>query len=148
MPLFGGLQPGLIPIPCKGLCGCVLNGLIGNAVKFTEAGSVEVEVTDVLSDDEPPRARVRVRDTGPGIAPDFLPHLFEEFRQESDGYQRRHEGNGIGLTITRRLVELMGGEIQVESVQGEGTTIEVTLPMAAAGSQPVRPTLPTAALWD
>ena len=71
---------------------------------------------------------LRVRDTGVGIGPDFLPHLFDEFRQESTGLGRTHEGSGLGPAITRRLVRLMEGEISVQSVKGEGSVFTVTFP--------------------
>ncbi|NKN80807.1 hybrid sensor histidine kinase/response regulator, partial [Weissella cibaria] len=62
------------------------------------------------------------------IDPAFLPHLFDEFRQESTGMSRSHEGSGLGLSITRRLVELMQGEIRVQSRKGEGSTFTVVFP--------------------
>ncbi|MEO0559435.1 MAG: ATP-binding protein [Bacteroidota bacterium] len=105
----------------------VLNNLVGNAIKFTEAGHVAVDV-DTLGT----QVVIRVADTGPGIAAEFLPHLFDEFRQASDGHSRQHEGNGLGLTITKRLVELMGGTIEVTSHVGAGSVFEVMLPMPPA----------------
>ena len=75
-------------------------------------------------------ACLSVADTGVGIAPVFLPHLFTEFKQESEGDCRTHEGNGLGLAITRRLVGLMGGEIAVESELGVGSAFAVRLPRA------------------
>ena len=103
----------------------VLNNLIGNAIKFTESGHV---VVDIKSDRT--QVRIRVADTGPGIPADFLPHLFDEFRQASDGHARQHEGNGLGLTITKRLIELMGGTIEANSHVGAGSVFEVCLPTA------------------
>jgi PAS domain S-box-containing protein len=117
-------------VPARVDAGClnrVLNNLIGNAVKFTETGAVTVEVRP---DGE--HVCLVVRDTGVGIAPEFMPHLFDEFKQESTGLGRTYEGGGLGLTITRRLVELMQGSIQVESVKGEGSTFTVRLPRADA----------------
>lgn len=98
----------------------IVTALVSNAVKFTAAGRVDVEVGA-----DSHRVFVRVRDTGPGIPPDFLPHLFAPFRQGSSGLGREHEGTGLGLTITKRLVDLMGGRIMVESAPGEGTTVTV-----------------------
>lgn len=100
--------------------GRVLNNLIGNALKFTEEGGVTL---GVAADAE--HVRIEVRDTGIGIADAFLPHLFEEFRQESSGMSRTHEGTGLGLAITRRLVELMDGTIAVQSTKGEGSVFTV-----------------------
>jgi signal transduction histidine kinase len=70
-----------------------------------------------------------VTDTGVGIDASFLPFLFDEFRQESEGESRNFEGSGLGLSITKRLVELMGGTISAESRKGEGSTFTVRLPL-------------------
>jgi signal transduction histidine kinase len=109
----------------------VLTNLVSNAVKFTSAGRVTISAEAVGG-----RIRLRVRDTGRGISPAFLPALFEEFRQESDGLTRSHEGSGLGLAITRQLVELTGGTIQVESELGVGSAFTVTLPRADAPGVP------------
>ena len=74
---------------------------------------------------------LRVADTGIGIQPAFLPHLFSEFRQESTGLGRSYEGSGLGLAITDQIVRLMGGTIDVESTPGEGSVFAVTLPRDA-----------------
>ncbi|HEX8385004.1 MAG TPA: PAS domain-containing sensor histidine kinase, partial [Rubricoccaceae bacterium] len=103
----------------------VLTNLVGNAVKFTERGSVAV---DVWSEGE--SAWVRVTDTGVGIGRSFLPHVFEDFRQESSGANRSHEGSGLGLAITRGLVSTMGGEVTAESEKGVGSAFTVRLPAA------------------
>jgi PAS domain S-box-containing protein len=105
--------------------GRVLHNLLGNAVKFTEEGEVRVVVRST-----PDAFTVQVSDTGIGIDPAFLPKLFTEFKQESDGHARSHEGTGLGLAISRRLVELMGGTITVASRKGIGTAFTVTLPRA------------------
>jgi len=73
---------------------------------------------------------LQVSDTGVGIDEAFLPHLFEEFKQESSGLNRSHEGSGLGLSITARLVNMMEGTIEVESEKGEGTTFTVAFPQA------------------
>ena len=123
--------------------GRIVNNLVGNAIKFTDDGEVTVEVSAHAD-----RVVVRVRDTGVGISESFLPHLFEEFQQESTGLARSHEGSGLGLTITKRLVEVLGGEIAVESEKGAGSTFAVTLPRAAAPAtpeaRPARPAPPAA----
>ena len=103
----------------------ILFNLVGNAIKFTNEGRVEVNVVA--------QARtvvLQVSDTGVGIDEAFLPHLFEEFKQESSGLDRSHEGSGLGLSITARLVDMMDGTIEVESEKGEGTTFMVTFPGA------------------
>ncbi|NBC18002.1 MAG: PAS domain S-box protein [Bacteroidetes bacterium] len=94
----------------------VLSNLLSNAIKFTESGHVALTLT--VEDDD---AVITVEDTGIGISDDFMPHLFDEFKQESTGLARSHTGSGLGLAITRRLVEQMGGAIEVESTKGEGT---------------------------
>lgn len=76
------------------------------------------------------RVYVHIKDTGVGIDASFLPHLFDEFRQESTGLSRSHEGNGLGLSITKRLTELLGGRIQVHSTKGHGSTFTVSFPLS------------------
>ena len=101
----------------------VLHNLVGNAIKFTDRGEVTVSVRPG------PRGHVafEVRDTGIGIDPAFLPRIFGEFEQESTGHGRRYEGAGLGLSLSRQLVERMGGTISVESEKGVGTTFTVEL---------------------
>jgi nitrogen-specific signal transduction histidine kinase len=101
----------------------ILINLISNAVKFTESGGVTV-----LLDADDEEVVVTVRDTGIGIEAEFMPHLFDAFKQASTGYGRSHEGSGLGLAIVRRVVELLDGRISVRSQPGEGTTFEVVLP--------------------
>jgi PAS domain S-box-containing protein len=105
----------------------VLSNLISNALKFTPEGEVRVSVRATDGS-----AEIRVQDTGVGIDAAFLPHIFDEFRQESTGSSREFEGVGLGLTITKRLVEQMDGEIDVDSTKGEGTVFTVRLPCAAS----------------
>lgn len=107
----------------------VLDNLVSNAVKFTEEGHVIVDVEE--ADD---KVHIHVRDTGIGIDDEFLPYLFDDFKQESSGMDRSHEGTGLGLAITSRMVELMGGTIEVESVKGEGSVFTVIFPTAGAAS--------------
>ncbi len=106
--------------------GRILNNLVGNAIKFTQKGGVTVETR---CDDT--FFELRVSDTGIGIHDSFLPHLFEAFRQESTGLGRAHEGVGLGLSITKRLVDMLDGTITVESKVNYGTTFTVRLPRAA-----------------
>ncbi len=104
----------------------VLLNLIGNAIKFTEEGSVTVEVT--RTDDF---VQIGVRDTGVGISPDQMVHVFEAFRQVDNSATRKVGGTGLGLAISRQLIELHGGKIWAESsgVSGEGATFIIELPM-------------------
>ena len=101
----------------------VLLNLAGNAVKFTERGSVLV-AADATVDG----VAVAVRDTGIGIAPEDLPHVFEKFQQVDSSLARRHGGAGLGLAIAQKLTELMDGRITVESTPGAGTTFTLFLP--------------------
>jgi len=101
----------------------VLYNLLSNAIKFSEAGG-QVTVRARLRKEI---VRLQVTDTGTGIAPEDLPTLFEEFSQADSSLTRKHEGTGLGLALTRRLVELHGGRIDVESELGRGSTFTVTL---------------------
>lgn len=116
------------PIPVyalvdENLFGRVLDHLIGNAIKFTDAGGVVVEVR---ADDA--QVYVDVRDTGIGIDAQFLSHLFEPFFQGSQGLNRAHRGNGLGLANTAQFVGLMQGQIAVQSTRGEGSVFTLTFP--------------------
>ncbi|GAB5520852.1 MAG: hypothetical protein RhofKO_31030 [Rhodothermales bacterium] len=101
----------------------ILINLTSNAIKFTAQGEIWIDL-NVASN----TLTIQVRDTGIGIPDQFLPHLFAEFRQASSGVSRDYEGSGLGLTITKRLVELLEGRIDVTSQMGVGTTFTVTLP--------------------
>lgn len=102
-----------------GRLGQVLINLVGNAIKFTRAGRVDVSIAQTGQADAP--WRFEVRDTGIGVAPDRLSSIFESFSQADTSIARNFGGTGLGLTISARLVELMGGRLQVESGQGVGT---------------------------
>ena len=99
----------------------ILTHLIDNAIKFTHEGHVTVRLVR-----EAERVCIRVEDTGVGIGKAFQPFLFDDFKQESTGLARSHEGAGLGLAVTRRMVNLMGGAIGVESTKGEGSIFEVS----------------------
>jgi PAS domain S-box-containing protein len=105
----------------------VLSNLLNNALKFTPSGgTVTVRVRR-----DGDAAVLAVEDTGVGIAEDARSRIFKAFTQESEGLQREHEGSGLGLAIVRRLVDLIGGEIDLESTKGEGTCFTVRLPLGA-----------------
>lgn len=106
----------------------VLVNLAGNAVKFTDAGGVGVTVEQ----GGPGEISIVVSDTGPGIAPDRVPALFQEFEQGDGSASRRHGGTGLGLAITRRIVERMQGAIEVGSEPGHGAAFHVRLPLPQA----------------
>ena len=110
----------------------VLMNLAGNAIKFTHSGHVLVEVEPVETSATHCRVRFAVRDTGIGIPSDKLENLFEKFVQADASTTRRYGGTGLGLAISRKLVELMGGSIRVESADGAGSTFffELTVPVA------------------
>jgi PAS domain S-box-containing protein len=113
----------------------VLGNLIGNAIKFTSAGSVEVDA-HLLPASRQDQCRIlfSVTDTGIGIPDEMLGRLFTPFTQASQGYKREHQGAGLGLSICKRLVELMGGQIAVESEPGTGTAIHCSLAFEVAAS--------------
>lgn len=114
----------------------VLLNLLSNAVRFTDHGNITLSARCVMmptnsaaNNSDVPLVAVSVRDTGSGIAPEYLPHLFEEFRQFGK-QTTRAGGSGLGLAIARRLVEAHGGRIWVESVVDQGSTFTFTLPIA------------------
>jgi signal transduction histidine kinase len=106
----------------------ILVNLVGNAIKFTDHGEVALAVRPVTMAPEQVRLRFEVRDTGIGIPAHKRPALFAPFVQLDDSATRRHGGTGLGLSICKRLVELMGGEIGVESREGVGSTFWFILP--------------------
>jgi signal transduction histidine kinase len=108
----------------------VLLNLVGNAIKFTERGSVKVIATARNG-----AFRLAVRDTGPGIAEADQARIFEEFQQVDNSSTRKKGGTGLGLSISRKIVELHGGSISVESTFGQGATFWVDLPIRMDGGK-------------
>ena len=107
-----------------------LQNLISNAIKFTDTGHVTVTVAaGETSGEAERRVHVHVEDTGIGIDVAFLPYLFEEFRQESSGMNRSHEGTGLGLALAKRLAEQMGGTLEVQSEKGRGSRFTLSFPL-------------------
>lgn len=124
----------------------ILDNLLSNALKFTgEGGSVSLEGRWLATND--PKAeeseaekaqalRLRVRDTGIGIPPEDLEHIWDEFHQARNGTLKAREGTGLGLALARRLVHLLQGEIRLESFEGQGTLVEVVLPRCYVSPEP------------
>jgi signal transduction histidine kinase len=103
----------------------IANNLVGNAIKFTEKGEVNVTVSRIQDE-----VCLKVKDTGVGISKEFIPFLFDEFRQEHMDENRSHEGSGLGLAIAHKLIVRQGGRIEVDSKPKEGTTFTVFFPLA------------------
>ncbi len=121
----------------------VLGNLTNNAIKFTEAGGVTIGITAGEAQDE---IRFAIVDTGPGIPADRLPRLFEAFSQADQTTTRKHGGTGLGLTICDRLIRAMGGEWELESTEGVGSSFGFRVPLPAAGQAPSLPSF--AADWS
>lgn len=120
----------------------ILLNLVGNAVKFTQNGTITIESERIMGLPETgggAMVELRVIDSGIGISDDDLDRIFEDFVTLDTNYDRAAGGTGLGLGITRRLVEAMGGEIGAESVLGEGSLFWVRLPLAPAGGSPADP---------
>jgi signal transduction histidine kinase len=105
----------------------ILGNLVGNAIKFTDKGQIRVEAAL----NESGTIQIRVADTGVGIAAESMVHIFDEFFQLRNPERDRNKGTGLGLTICKRLIDAMGGQIDVKSTPGEGSTFTVTLPPTA-----------------
>ncbi len=106
----------------------ILINLLGNAVKFTEAGEVKVTLT---AEDDASALRIEVADTGIGMSSEVMQRLFQPFTQGDSSTSRRYGGTGLGLTITKRIIEKMGGRIYVRSEAGQGSTFALTLPLGS-----------------
>jgi CheY-like chemotaxis protein len=119
----------------------VLTNLLDNAIKFTERGSVMLR-----AEAQGDQIHFEVKDTGIGIAPERLQAIFEPFTQADASMTRRFGGTGLGTTISKQLVELMGGKIWAESEPGKGTAFHVLLPLALARFAPQKPRVRTAAV--
>ena len=125
-------------LPLLGDPTCLQQALLNylsNAVKFTARGSIQVIVETLASDTTSVLLRFAVQDTGPGIAPDVLPRLFEPFEQGDNSSTRQYGGTGLGLSITRRLAELMGGSAGVDSTLGQGSTFWFTARLRRSETQ-------------
>jgi CheY-like chemotaxis protein/anti-sigma regulatory factor (Ser/Thr protein kinase) len=113
----------------------VLTNLVNNALKFTKEGSVSIRVSLEKQEAQSLTVRMQVEDTGIGIPADRLDRLFKSFSQVDSSTTRKFGGTGLGLVISKQLVELMGGQIGIQSEDGKGTTFWFTLKLAAAASE-------------
>jgi len=119
--------PGLIFQSDERLLESILNNLLNNSIKFTQKGSITIRSDKILSDGKP-YLEFSVEDTGIGIPKENQALIFDEFRQVSEGYSRKFEGSGLGLTIAKRFVELLDGKISVESEPGQGAKFTFIIP--------------------
>ncbi|RXH58937.1 ATP-binding protein [Granulicella sibirica] len=138
--LAADLPPVLIGDPLR--LRQILINLLGNAMKFTDTGRLEVLVSQDPGDPTPGSLLFRVRDTGIGIPPEKLGSIFENFSQADSSTTRKYGGTGLGLAISRRLVEMMGGRIWVESIVGQGSTFLFTVKLGVSGRTELSPRTP------
>jgi protein-histidine pros-kinase len=125
------LAPGIGPVTLdRQKFAQVLYNLVANAVKFSDDGG---QVTILADRPQEGLLRIQVRDTGIGIREEDFGDLFVEFRQLDSGSTRRYDGTGLGLALTKKIIEFQGGTIAVASEVGQGSTFTVTLPLPAAG---------------
>jgi len=126
----------------------ILLNLLGNAVKFTAEGQVAVSTQLLERHDTFVLVQIAVRDSGIGISPEFLGTMFKPFTQEDGSISRKFGGTGLGLTISLRLAELLGGSISVESTPGVGSCFSVTLPFAISRKTWADAPPPATIVWD
>lgn len=119
----------------------ILVNLIGNAIKFTASGNIDIQITNEGITNNKINTGIRVRDTGMGIAKEKLNKIFERFQQAEDSVTRRYGGTGLGLSIVYELVLLQGGKIEVESNPGTGTTFNIVIPYTIATGVPIKHTI-------
>ena len=109
----------------------IISNILSNAIKYTSKGEIKL-----LSDFRDREIIIQIVDTGIGISADNLSKIFEPFRQESEGFNRKYEGTGIGLTLTKKFVELLEGNLDIDSEVGKGTTVTITLPVKEVKERP------------
>ena len=118
----------------------IIINLIGNSVKFTKQGKVEVEVKSQKTTDEKIELQLSITDTGIGIEQENLKRIFDAFEQAHTSTSRTYGGSGLGLSITKKLVEMQHGTIQIDSAPGEGTTVQIKLPFTTGTELPEQKT--------
>ncbi len=116
-------QDAFVTVTDPGFFSRIVDNLLSNAIKFTKQGHIQVDLRC-----EPMLCVLEVADTGIGIGEDFLPQLFDKFKQADTGTSKIYQGSGLGLSLVRELVGLLGGSITVDSIKGQGTTFRVELP--------------------
>lgn len=121
----------------------ILVNIIGNAIKFTKQGGVTIRIGTAMLDNDKEWSYVSVADTGVGMDKSFIPKLFTPFVQESTGNARKFEGAGLGLSMAKRYVELMGGKLHVETEKNIGTTIRVMFPLYVPNLKEQNRSIPT-----
>ena len=117
----------------------ILLNLIGNAVKFTEQGSIKIEARLLEQRGSSVLVEILVKDTGIGIAPEYIGDLFKPFTQENDSSSKKYGGTGLGLNICTQLVGLMGGKLEVESTKDFGSCFSLTLPFMLGEADTIEP---------
>jgi PAS domain S-box-containing protein len=139
LQIGAAVPPRLIGDPLR--LGQVINNLVGNAVKFAERGEIHLQVEALAATPGEARLRFTVRDCGIGMTAEQVAHLFQPFTQADGSITRKYGGTGLGLTISQRMVEKMGGDIVVDSAPGQGSTFSFTLafPVLAEAGMPVLP---------
>jgi len=134
LKLGASFQPENLPRVCGDFVKVrqIIFNLGGNAVKFTHEGSVTIKVAMPTIDDNTGQFHIDIEDTGIGMNPETLDHIFDKYTQAGPDTTRKYGGTGLGLTITKRLVEMMGGSITVKSTPKKGTLFQVRLPLPLA----------------
>lgn len=107
----------------------VINIVVDNSIKYTQVGFINITSTYQQQSNE---VQIRVKDTGVGMDDDYKKYLFEAFRQESLGYGRQYQGAGLGLPLAKRLMDLMNGRIEIQSIRSVGTTVDIYIPCVAS----------------
>ncbi|MFA5915844.1 MAG: ATP-binding protein, partial [Burkholderiales bacterium] len=131
------ISPSLLADPLRVLQ--ILNNLVSNALKFTSEGYVEIRAELIERAGDADTVRFLVKDTGIGIAPEAQKQLFRPFEQAEAVTARLYGGTGLGLSISRRLAQMMGGSIRMQSALGEGTTMSLTLTLSITQAAPAEP---------
>ncbi|MDD5360904.1 MAG: PAS domain S-box protein [Ignavibacteria bacterium] len=119
----------------------ILNNLIKNALTYTERGNISISVSTIIKG-EISFAKISVKDTGIGIPEELHQQIFAPFRQVSEGLNRKYEGTGLGLTLTKKLIELMDGKIHVKSKVGEGSEFIVEIPLSTKKTEKMLNSIP------